>query len=153
MVKSTVLLVGAWLGLLAGLARAGHPPLPLEPSEAEVCFWDFRSEAPVGKSETDLDSSRFCRYAVDKQAFLKLLSPRPVSEGYMPGYVRAKIILAPDDVYFVDNSGIVRHGNDKFAVDKIAFSDALKELKKPESPQKEKRCPYAGSKRRAAVSS
>jgi hypothetical protein len=72
-------------------------------SSATVCFWDFRAESPVGKSETDIDRPYYCRYTVDRAVFLKLLSPRPASEFYMPGYVRAKITLSPDDVYFVDN--------------------------------------------------
>src|ERR1700761_7259744 len=138
--------VGGALGLVAGLAWADHPPLPLGAADVEVCFWDFRSEAPVSKNEADLDSARFCRYAVNRQTFLKLLSPRPASEGYMPGYTRAKVILAPGDVYFVDNSGIVRHGNEKFAMDKTAFANALTQVKEPMPPPKGKPCPAACGK-------
>ena len=58
----------------------------------------------------------------------------------MPGYARAKVILAPGDVYFVDNSGIVRHGTEKFAVDKTAFANALTQVKEPISPPKGKPC-------------
>jgi hypothetical protein len=143
MIRPLLFLLGVALPTLSTMAQADTGAPTMAASDAAVCFWDFRSESPVAKGEKDMDSARFCRYAIDRQAFLKLLSPRPASEGYMPGYVRAKIMFGPGDVYFIDNSGIVRRGNQKFAIDKDAFSAAVKELKKLPPPAPWKPC-HAG---------
>ena|ERR1700761_205984 len=138
--KRVALLFSAILGLLPDMVRAENEGQVVGSSDVAVCFWDFRAESPVSKSETDIDRPYYCRYTVDRVAFLKLLSPRPASEFYMPGYVRAKITLSLGDVYFVDNRGIVRHGDQRFAVDKDQFSSALKELRKANPAPEGKKC-------------
>ena len=134
------LFVCSALYLLPSLLWAERPAVSDHQLDAAVCFWDFRAESPVGKSEMDIDRPYYCRYTVDRVASLKLLSPRPAAEFYMPGYVRAKITLSPGDVYFVDNRGVVRHGDQRFAADKDQFSAALKELRKGDQAPKGKRC-------------
>jgi hypothetical protein len=101
--------------------------------EAPVCFVDFRIDLVVGKSESDIGDDQYCRYAIDREKFLSLLTPAPASTFYMNGNVRAKVSMSAKDEYFIDYNGVVRFGDKKFQVSKKNFTNALRKLKRYQS--------------------
>jgi hypothetical protein len=103
---------------------------PVLLNEAMVCFVDFRIGLVVGKSESDIGDSKYCRYAVDRKKFLSLLTSVPASTFYMSNNVRAKISLSTKDVYFIDYNGVVRLGDERFKISKKAFTEAIREIEK-----------------------
>jgi len=99
-------------------------------SEALVCFIDFRIEFIVGKTEKDFQNQKLlrsiCKYSIDKEEFLHLLSSKISTEPYSSGDVRAKVIFSSEMVYFIDRRGLVRYGDKEFFIDKAKFTASLK---------------------------
>lgn len=96
--------------------------------EAIVCFVDFRIGLVVGKSEADIGNGKYCKYTIDRKKFFSLLTPMPPATFYMGGNVRAKVCLSVKDIYYVDYNGVVRHGGERFQINKLAFTKALRRL-------------------------
>ena len=121
-----------WTGLL--YAHDNQSSGSAKVQQATVCFFDFRVESPFGRDETSISRPTYCHYEIDKARFLGLLSLRPDSEFYMPNYIRAKVALSANEIYFIDNNGIVRYGTKRFSIDKVKFTDSLENVKKSAHP-------------------
>jgi hypothetical protein len=95
---------------------------------AVVCFVDFRIGLVVGKSEADIGNKKYCRYSIERKIFLSLIKFAPPSNFYMSNNVRAKVIFSQKDIYYIDYNGVVRHGGERFQIDKSAFTKTLHRL-------------------------
>lgn len=126
------------------VSAAGTPNnISIMSTGARVCFVDFRIGLVIGKSETEIGDARYCRYVIDRKKFISLLVPVPSSTFYMRGNVRAKVSMSDKNVYFIDYNGVVRHGREKFEINKMTFTHALRGLDvdvKNGEGEKRKRC-------------
>lgn len=95
-------------------------------TSGSVCFTGFEIQFLVGKTEESINSPEYCGFSIEKTKFIKMISYRPSSEFYLYFHVRAKVSFSRQDVYFIDNNGIVRSGGRKFFIDKEQFSKSLK---------------------------
>jgi hypothetical protein len=102
-----------------------QPTIP-PPGDVVACFVDFRIGRVVGISEADISNKKYCKYAIDREKFLSLLTPIPASTPYMKGNVRALVSLSAEDKYFIDYSGVVRLGEKKFEINKSVFTNSLR---------------------------
>ena len=107
---------------------AGRDDDPMAGKEAPVCLIDFRIDFAVGRTESELDNPGICRYAVNREAFLGLLSRRPDSEYYENRDVRVKVTFSGDVIYFIDRNGVVRLGSKKFLIDKQKFIRLIRKV-------------------------
>jgi hypothetical protein len=100
----------------------------LSDRDAAVCFVDFRIDLVIGKTEAGIGKKKYCRYSIDRHVFLSLIKPVPVSTFYMNNNIRAKVCLSSNEIYFIDYNGIVKHGRERFEIDKKIFTNALRKL-------------------------
>ena len=100
-------------------------------NEVLVCFKDFRISIESEITEEGLSRDSYnCIYAIDKNTFLHLLLPQRdlAFYTYMPNHVRVVVSMSPGQIYFIDANGTVRFGDARFAIDKIALTNALRRL-------------------------
>lgn len=104
------------------------------PNNGIAYYLDFSIDLYTALHEEDMEEEG-CLFIVKRSDFLKSFindkNDKNLAKYYSHTDVRAKVIFQRELPYFIATSGIVRHGDDYYRLNKELFTKALENLSCP----------------------
>lgn len=102
--------------------------------EGLVYFATFEIEYIFGFTETSIEYFGD-KFKINKTNFVSLLKDNKEELRYDWSPLRAKVIFSGSDVYYINQKGVVKHGDKFYIVDKEGFKRELKYISCSERDQ------------------
>lgn len=102
-------------------------PVSIKSDEALVYYYGFEVDPIAGLQEKNIDEMG-CKYRINTARFLRSLHAVPAGKEYQKSNVRAKVVVSPTEIYYIDKLGVVRAGTRKFKIDTNLFAEYIKPI-------------------------